>query len=352
MTEKTLYLAGGCFWGVEAYYQKLDGILETEVGYANGNEYAAPTYREVCAGVTGFAETVRVDYDADVISLNEILAHYFRIVNPTTRDRQGNDIGDQYRPGIYYVDEEDFEPICDYVDMRRRDYKKPIVVEIKPLDNFYTAEEYHQKYLDNTPGGYCHVDLSLASEPLTEKELPTEEEAFVGGAEVGVDAVHPNTKLPDKPSTERTYTRPDDDTLRARLSDEAWHVTQENGTERPFANEYDEHFEPGIYVDIVSGEPLFSSADKFNSGCGWPAFSKPITGQSVRYLEDNSLWRKRIEVRSEQTNSHLGHVFNDGPAELGGMRYCINSASLRFIPLEDMEAEGYGDLIPLVEKPE
>ncbi|MBT0959336.1 peptide-methionine (R)-S-oxide reductase MsrB [Alphaproteobacteria bacterium KMM 3653] len=135
----------------------------------------------------------------------------------------------------------------------------------------------------------------------------------------------------------------------AQLSDEEFRVTQQSGTERPFTGAYDDHFEAGIYVDIVSGEPLFASSAKFNSGCGWPSFAKPIEGDWVTEHDDSSHGMRRVEVRSKHGDSHLGHVFPDGPREMGGLRYCINSASLRFVPLAEMEAEGYGAYVDQVE---
>lgn len=348
MNKKTIYLAGGCFWGVEGYYQRIQtGVLNTEVGYANGKT-ENPTYQEVCGGDTGFVETLKLEYDADQLSLREVLAHFFRIVDPTTADRQGNDIGSQYRPGIYYVDESDFAEICDYIDARRKDYSKGIVIEVYPLSNFYDAETYHQDYLDKNPSGYCHINLDLADKPLAKEELavPELKESRAEGEKV--DAAQFERHVGEF-ADNRKYTRPSDEELRRSLTDLQYKVTQDGATERPFDNEFDDHREKGIYVDIVSGEPLFSSTDKFDSGCGWPSFSKPISQGVLDYYKDQSLFRERIEVRSNDADSHLGHVFDDGPAESGGLRYCINSAALRFIPLEEMAAEGYDYLIPLVE---
>ncbi len=343
MNRKTIYLAGGCFWGVERYYQLLaQGILETEAGYANGRT-ASPTYQEVCRGDTGFAETVRIAYDPDLLPLRALLAHFFRMIDPTTRDRQGNDVGDQYRPGIYYTDPEDFPLICDYLDQRRKDYAKPLVVEVLPLENFYPAEDFHQDYLVKNPSGYCHVDLSQAGVPLRPDELPE----HVSEPVQPTGALDPDlfeSKLTGKRSWV-SYSRPGDQELRQRLTGIQYRVTQEDETERPFDNAYDRFYEPGLYVDIVSGEPLFSSRDKYDAGCGWPAFSRPVARGTLVYKDDTSLWRKRVEVRSSGADSHLGHVFEDGPEEEGGLRYCINSAALRFIPLAEMEAEGYGDWI-------
>lgn len=343
MKEKTIYLAGGCFWGVERYYQLLkEGVLETETGYANGTS-PNPTYREVCQGDTGYAETVRLVFDPERLPLRAVLAHFFRLVDPTTRDHQGNDYGDQYRPGIYYTDPEDFERICDYIDARRKDYRRPIVIEVRELVNFYPAEDFHQNYLLNNPSGYCHVDLSQVTRPLSPDEL------LEGGAEAvqGGDRLDPSlfeSNLPG-PQVSASYDRPPDEVLRGLLTDLQYRVTRENETERPFSNAFDAHFEAGLYVDVISGEPLFSSRDKYDAGCGWPAFSRPVARGALVYLDDTSLWRKRVEVRSGGADSHLGHVFHDGPQDLGGLRYCINSAALRFIPLADMEKEGYGDWI-------
>ncbi len=346
MDKRTIYLAGGCFWGVERYYQVLGtGILETESGYANG-KIPNPSYQEVSRGDTGYAETVRLVYDRDRISLWEVLAHFFRIINPTTRDRQGNDVGDQYRPGIYYTNPEDFEIICDYLDARRKDYKAPLVVEVMELTNFYPAEDYHQDYLVKNPSGYCHVDLSQANLPLKPEEIPKWEPLEVQAGD-RLDA-RPFEGNQAEKMPRSSFQRPSDQELREQLTDIQYRVTQENATERPFSNEYDQHFQAGLYVDVVSGEPLFSSRDKYDAGCGWPSFSRPLAQGLLVYKDDTSLWRKRVEVRSGEADSHLGHVFEDGPADQGGLRYCINSAALRFIPLADMEKEGYGDFLDQV----
>ena len=172
MNKRVIYLAGGCFWGVERYFQLLgEGVLETETGYANGNT-PHPTYEEVCSGTTGHAETVKLTYDADVLTLREIMAHFFRMIDPTTKNRQGNDIGTQYRSGVYVETMDDFKSVCEYIDFRRKDYERPIVVEVLKLRNYYTAEDYHQNYLNDRPFGYCHVNLCLAMKPLSAEEMP------------------------------------------------------------------------------------------------------------------------------------------------------------------------------------
>lgn len=323
----TIYLAGGCFWGVEKYMSSVIGVTGTEVGYANGTT-DSPTYRDVVRGDTGYAETVRVDYDPAIAPLPFLLELFFESIDPTSLNRQGNDRGTQYRTGIYYTDPADRPLIEAALDELQKAYDKPVVVEVAPLSTYTAAEDYHQEYLDKTPGGYCHIDPALFKKAAAARPKPSH---FPPPAE----------------ETRSGYTAPDDATLRETLSDMQYKVTQLSATEPPYRNEYYDTFEPGIYVDITTGQPLFASGAKFDSGCGWPAFSRPIDPDVVRELEDNSLGMRRVEVRSEAGDAHLGHVFTDGPPAEGGLRYCINSASLRFIPRSSMEAEGYGHLIDL-----
>ncbi len=315
----TIYLAGGCFWGVEAYFRRIHGVVEAVSGYANGRT-ENPSYEDVCHHNTGHAEAVKVVFDDEKISLAEILQYYFRIIDPTLLNRQGNDVGEQYRTGIYYTKPDDEAAIRAALAAEQQQHAAPIVVECEPLQHFYPAEDYHQDYLGKNPNGYCHIDIRLAYKPLS------------------ADNAAP-----------RVFSRPSESEIRAKLSDEEYYVTQQSGTERPFSHAYDHLFEPGIYVDIVSGEPLFSSADKFDSGCGWPSFAKPIVPEHITMLEDLSHNMHRIEVRSKAADSHLGHVFPDGPQKLGGLRFCINGSSLRFIPLDKMDEEGYSEWKYLVE---
>ncbi len=313
INKKQIYLAGGCFWGVEAYFKKIPGVLSTDVGYANG-ESEDTNYHEIPQ--TGHAETVFIEYNSNEVSLEELLSHLFRVIEPTSVNRQGNDIGTQYRTGIYYKDIEDAEVAKKFIEYKQEDFDEKIAVEVLPLKNYITAEEYHQDYLDKNPNGYCHINISLATTPLNEKEI---------------------------------YKKPDEETIKNSLTQEQFEVTQHSATEKPFSSDLNDNKEKGIYVDIVTGEPLFSSRDKFDSGCGWPSFSKTIVTGSTKLNEDTSHGMIRTEVRSTIGDSHLGHVFNDGPQEKGGIRYCINGASLRFIPLKDMEKEGYKEFIPYVE---
>ncbi|MFQ7349549.1 MAG: peptide-methionine (R)-S-oxide reductase MsrB [Anaerococcus vaginalis] len=311
---KKIYLAGGCFWGVEEYMQRIYGVYDAVSGYANG-KVNNPTYKTVSSGKSGYAETVEVTYDSKKIKIEDLLNHYFKIIDPTSLNKQGNDRGSQYRTGIYYVDDSDKEVIDKVMNFQAKKYSEKIVVENMKLKNFTVAEDYHQDYLRKNPNGYCHIDLSKAGEVVID---------------------------PAK------YPKPSDDDLKRKLTDIQYRVTQKNETESSFSNEYWDNKEKGIYVDVATGEPLFSSSDKFDSGCGWPSFSKPIAKDVVTYREDKSYNMNRTEVRSRSGDSHLGHVFNDGPKELGGLRFCINSASIKFIPLKDMEDRGYGYLKHLV----
>lgn len=315
----TIYFAGGCFWGTARLFSLVPGVIDTVAGYAN-SIVPNPSYELVCTGTTKAAETVKVVYDDDEIGLTDLVMLYFKSIDPLAVNRQGNDAGTQYRTGIYYTDQADAPVIETLLAMLQRRHKEKIAVECGRLVNFYPAEEYHQDYLGKNPGGYCHVNPSLFKEAREMKSKKARDTGTESRAE-----------------------------LRKRLTPLQWEVTQNAATERPFVNEYDNEFRPGIYVDIVDGTPLFVSSRKYDSGCGWPAFSRPITPDAVTEATDTSFGRVRTEVKSASSGAHLGHVFPDGPAEQGGLRYCINSASLRFIPLEDMEREGYGEYRTMVE---
>ncbi len=313
-----IYLAGGCFWGTEKYLSLIRGVLSTQVGYANG-ETENPTYEDVCQRNTGHAEAVRVVYDSALLPLSFLLELYYESIDPFSHNRQGGDRGTQYRTGIYYVDDADLQKIERSMTELQKRFDKPLAIEVEPLRNFTPAEEYHQKYLDKNPNGYCHI--SNAKFEIAAKAL-----------------VNP-----------AVYQVPDADTLQKILTVDQYAVTQNNATEPPYRNAFWNSFQTGIYVDVTSGEPLFSSSDKFESGCGWPSFSKPIDPGVLREKQDATHGMHRIEVRSRVGDAHLGHVFNDGPSQVGGLRYCINSSALRFIPKEEMEKEGYGDLLSLLD---
>ena len=316
---KEIYLAGGCFWGAERYLSLLPGVVKTEVGYANGKT-ENPTYRQVCDENTGHAETVKVTYEPAQISLTFLLERFYEVIDPTSLNKQGEDEGTQYRTGIYYTDPADELIITGSVILLGESLTEPVAIEILLLENYYSAEDHHQDYLAKNPAGYCHIRLDMFDH-----------------AKASVDTV----------TVQRSAEK---QKLQEALTPMQFEVTQNGATEPCFQNEYHAHFEPGIYVDITSGEPLFVSTDKFESGCGWPSFSKPISKAQLTELEDLSFGRSRIEVRSQGSDAHLGHVFDDGPAELGGLRYCINSAALRFVHRDEMELAGYGHLLILVQE--
>ena len=309
-----IYLAGGCFWGLEEYFSRISGVLATSVGYVNGQ---VETTNYQLLKETDHAETVQVIYDEKAVSLREILLYYSRVIDPLSINQQGNDRGRQYRTGIYYQYEADLPAIYTVVQEQERMLGRKIAVEVEKLRHYILAEDYHQDYLKKNPSGYCHIDVTDADKPL-------------------IDAAN--------------YEKPSQEMLKDSLSEESYRVTQEAATEAPFSNAYDQTFEEGIYVDITTGEPLFFAKDKFASGCGWPSFSRPISKELIHYYKDMSHGMERIEVRSRSGNAHLGHVFTDGPRELGGLRYCINSASLRFVAKDEMEEAGYGYLLPYLNK--
>ena len=313
-----IYFAGGCFWGTEHYFKQIRGVTATEVGYANGN-LAKPSYEQVSTGNTGFVEAVKVDYDPTLVDLKLLIDLYFKTIDPTSMDKQGNDIGTQYRTGIYFTKKEDEKTIRDEIGQLAKSYSSKLVVEIGPLRNFYTAENYHQNYLEKNPQGYCHIPADLFEKARQANPKPAK------------------------------YNKVDKKTLKKELTPLQYDVTQNNATERAFDNAYWNEFREGIYVDVTTGEPLFISTDKFESDCGWPSFSKPIKDRLVAEKSDRSFGMNRTEVRSKTGDAHLGHVFNDGPTEQGGLRYCINSASLRFIPKDQMKAEGYEKFIALLQ---
>lgn len=311
-----IYFAGGCFWGVEAYFERIYGVADATVGYANGDGDST-TYEEVMKGENGFAETVEVIYDPELVSLNQLLTYFFKAIDPTTLNKQGNDIGTQYRTGIYYINEEDVPIIANAIVAEQQFYDEVIVTEALPLTNYHLAEDAHQDYLQKHPNAYCHIDLTILEEAV---------------------AVDPSL-----------YSKPSDAEIKEKLTDDQYKVAVEDDTEQAYSNDYWDLYEPGIYVDIVTGEPLFSNREKYDSACGWPSFTKPIDPDVVTYVEDKSFNMVRTEVRSRVGDIHLGHVFDDGPVDKGGKRYCINSASIEFIPVIEMDEKGYGYLHSVVD---
>lgn len=316
-TEKATF-AGGCFWCMVEPFDEKPGIIEVISGYTGGT-VENPTYEQVCSNTTGHVEAVQITYDPNIVEYKELVELFWRQIDPTDAGGQFHDRGSSYKTAIFYHTEEQ-KKIAEQSKLELEAsgrFSKPIVTPILEAKPFYKAEDYHQDYYKKNPTHYYAYRRGSGREAFIEQHWQKK------------DVIKED--------------------LKEKLTPMQYYVTQEDGTEPPFQNEYWDLFEEGIYVDIISGEVLFSSRDKFDAHCGWPSFTKPVNETEIVEKLDTSHGMIRTEVRSKTANAHLGHVFPDGPQEHGGLRYCINSAALRFIKKEDMEKEGYGEYLNLFE---
>lgn len=315
MTTELATFAGGCFWCMVTPFEELPGIQSIQSGYIGGHT-DNPTYKDVCSETTGHAEAVQIRFDPEVFPYRKLLELYWQQIDPTDEGGQFYDRGHSYRTAIFYHSEkqrQEAEASKQELEASGR-FDKPVATEILPATTFYPAEEYHQNYHKKNPAHYKRYRSASGRDAFTKKYW-------------GVSAEQKQS-------------------LKDSLTPIQYQVTQENGTERPFQNEFWDHGEEGIYVDIVSGEPLFSSKDKYDAGCGWPSFTRPLSAYHIEEKLDTTHGMVRVEVRSKLGDSHLGHVFDDGPGP-NGLRYCINSAALRFVPVSKLESEGYGEYMKL-----
>lgn len=320
-TKKATF-AGGCFWCMEHPFEKIDGVSTVVSGYIGGKE-VNPTYRDVSAGITGHTEAVEITFDPSKVTYEELLDIFWRQIDPTDGGGQFVDRGSQYRTGIFYHDEAQREAaVASKKALEDKMlYGRPVVTEITKATPFYPAEDYHQDYYKRNPIRYKFYRSRSGRDDFLKRYWRDDGKAI----------------------KRSSYS---DEELKKRLTPLQFKVTRKNGTERPFDNEYWDNKEEGLYVDIISGAPLFSSTHKYKSGTGWPSFYTFVEGADIVEVEDNSFFMKRVEVRSGHSDSHLGHVFTDGPPPTG-LRYCINSAALRFVPKEDLKKEGYERFLSL-----
>ena len=338
--EKVIF-AGGCFWCTESEFEHVIGVVSAVSGYADTNK-ANPSYQEVSDGSVTAREAVEVIYDPKIVSFYKLLQIYFKHINPVDSDGQFGDRGHQYSPAIYFLNDDQHRKAIDLIekiDLSKK-FKEKVKVEVLPFNNFYGAEEYHQNYKNKNPVRY-NLYREASGRNKFIRDYWGEDSSFV--SEI-FDSENMKTQKKDWKNFNK------DDKVKAlkELNSLQYKVTQEEGTETPYTNDFYSPEDKGVYVDVVSGEPLFLSIDKYDSGTGWPSFVKPINLSNVKFLVEDGIFSSRTEVRSKIADSHLGHVFDDGPKNRGGKRYCMNGSALRFIPFKDMEEKGYSEIKELL----